>query len=352
MRIKRENRAGYRISMAALAAVVGFSVGAPVALGHEGHDRAVDEMAAAAEAFLVALDDAQRAKASFEWSDKERVNWHFVPLERQGVAIKDMRGDQRALAFGLLGSGLSQRGMVQAATIMSLEQILAEMENNPEKRDPEKYWVAVFGTPGGDSTWGWRIEGHHLSVNFTIVNGAFVAGTPSFFGSNPGVVKEGPRKGTRVLGREEDLGRELVKWLLSTGKKDALFTEDPPNEILTGQESKVEPLEDKGVLASDMSEGQQALLMRIVREFVERNRPELAASDLLKIEQAGTDKLRFAFAGGRELGEAHYYRIQGPTFVLEYANTQNGANHVHASWRNFDGDFGRDLLREHMKAAH
>jgi len=210
----------------------------------------------------------------------------------------------------------------------------------------------VFGTPGEGKTWGWRVEGHHLSVNFTVVKGTFVAGTPSFFGTNPGEVKEGPRKGTRVLGREEDLGRELVKWLMSSGKKEVLFTEKPPNEILTGQESKVEPLEDKGVLATEMTEGQRDLMMKIVREFVERSRPEFSANDLLKIEQAGVGKLRFAYAGGRELGQPHYYRIQGPTFVLEYANTQNNANHVHASWRNFDGDFGRDLLREHFQKSH
>src|SRR5215207_4772074 len=170
------------------------------------------EMAAAATNFLAALNPEQQKKATYEFKHDERYNWHFVPRERKGLPLKEMAGEQRALAHALLSSGLSQRGFVSAVTIMSLEQILKELEKGSgPARDPEMYFFTVFGKPGAKETWGWRVEGHHLALNFTVVNGRAAAGGPSFFGTNPGVVRDGPRKGLRVLGAEEDLGRQLAQ---------------------------------------------------------------------------------------------------------------------------------------------
>jgi hypothetical protein len=317
----------------------------------DGRARAIGEMAGAAQAFLAALDAGQRAEATFAWDDGERENWHFVPIERKGLPVRSMRPDQQALAFALLGSGMSQRGFVQASTIMSLEQILREIENAPDRRDPEKYYVSVFGEPRPGATWGWRFEGHHLAVNFTVVNGERVSGTPSFFGTNPAEVRSGPRAGLRPLGEEEDLGRELARALAASGAA-VVIGGTAPDDVLSGQLPKAEPLAADGVLLGEMAPEQRAVAERLVQTYLGRYRAALAADDLAEIAAAGWDKVRFAWAGGMEVGQPHYYRVQGPTFLLEYANTQNDANHAHATWREFDGDFGRDLLAEHYREAH
>ena len=308
-------------------------------------------MTSAANGFLGALDESQRAQAVFSWDDGERENWHYVPIERKGLPVKEMRPNQRTLAFALLGSAMSQRGFVQATTIMSLEQILRELENAPERRDPEKDDVSVFGEPAEGATWGWRFEGHHLSVNFTVVNGERVSGTPSFMGTNPAEVRDGPRKGIRPLGLEEDLGRELATELDVSGAP-VVFADVAPEEILSRELTVAEPLENAGVGFGEMADAHRAKAEQLVRTYLERNRAALAASDLAGIAAAGWDNVKFAWAGGLELGEPHYYRVPRPTFLLEYANTQNDANHAHAAWRQFNGDFGRDLLGEHYREAH
>jgi hypothetical protein len=310
---------------------------------------ASDEMAEAANKFLASLDAAQKAKAAFDWKDDERLNWHYIPKERKGLTIKEMTPPQRKLAHALLAAGLSQHGYSTATNIMSLEPILAELEGPSRKfpRDPDLYHFFVFGKPEAKGTWGWRVEGHHVSANFTVVKGEFVAGTPSFFGANPAEVRQGPRKGLRVLAGEEDLGRRLVKSLTDDQRKAAVIETTAPKEILTEAKRRVQPLETAGVAAAKLNAEQRGLLMTLVKHYVERVRPDLAASDLKKIEQAGVEKIHFAWAGGLEKGEGHYYRVQGPTFLMEYDNTQNNNNHIHAVWRDFDGDFGEDLLRKH-----
>jgi hypothetical protein len=253
----------------------------------------------------------------------------------------------------LLASGLSQRGQSKALTIMSLEQVLQDLEGPDRRfpRDPELYFVSIFGTPGPKATWGWRVEGHHLALNFTIVNGAFVSGTPSFMGSNPAEIRSGPRLGLRALAAEEDLGRELIQSLNATQRKTAIFAEKAPADIITGAVRKASPLDQVGLAANDLSADQLVVLKRVIEEYVRRNRPELANADLVKIQDAGYNKVYFAWAGGLEKGDPHYYRVQGPTFLLEYDSTQNEANHVHAVWRDFNGDFGEDLLRKHYDAT-
>ena len=321
------------------------------------HDTA-QEMADGARAFLNSLPAESKAKAVFPFDGDERLNWHFIPKERLGLSIKEMTQEQRLLAYALLGTGLSSRGYVKATTIMSLEEVLYNIEGaGPAKRDatrvrrdPERYFVSIFGEPAPKGLWGWRVEGHHLSLNFTIKDGQLVRVTPAFFGSNPGTVLEGPRAGVRVLGAEEDLGRELVKLLDDAQWKKALVSETAYKDILTEAKREVSPLTPEGLSEAEMTEPQKAVLAKVIREHVLRTRPELAEETLKEIKESGP--VFFAWAGGKEKGQPHYYRVQGKTFLLEYDNTQNNANHVHVAWRDFDGDFGRDLLKEHLKAAH
>ncbi len=308
-------------------------------------------MTTAAQTFLASLDTAQKTKATYPLDDAERLNWHFIPKERNGLTLKEMNPAQRHLAYSLLGTGLSDDGFTKATTIMSLEQILRELENAPEKRDPEKYHFTIFGEPKAGGVWGWRCEGHHCSVNFTLVDGQ-ISGTPIFFGTNPGVVKEGPRQGLRVLGHEESLGRALAKSLTPEQFKTALLPGDAPKEVLSEALKKVDPIAPSGIAAKDLTDAQKKALREVISAYVDRLEGAVADVQWKEIDTAGFDNLRFTWIGGTEVGQPHYYRVQGPTFLVEYDNTQNGANHPHAVWREFNGDFGADLLKAHMEKAH
>ena len=336
-------------SICALAAVLA-SLTAPL----PAHD-ASTEMAQAAKNFLAALTPDQRTKAVFEFPDTERTNWHYIPRVRKGLPMKEMASEQRLLAQALVATGLSHRGYSKAVSIMSLETILAEIEKGqPGKpvRDPEMYFVSIFGTPGGSAPWAWRLEGHHLALNYTVPGGdAVPAMTPSFFGTNPGEVRSGPREGTRILGQEEDLARELVKSLTEEQRKTAVILAEAPKEIFNDPK-RVDPTKPEGVPRAQMTPAQQALLTKLIREYLFRCRPDVAAEDWAKIEKAGLDAIHFAWAGSVEPRQPHYYRVQGGNFVLEYDNTQNDANHVHSIWRDFNHDFGGDLLGKHVAGAH
>lgn len=335
-------------SFCSLAAVtLGAAFLAPIPVSA---DSATSEMAGAANALLAALDAPRRAQAVFELKDVERYNWNIIPRERKGLCWKEMTSAQRHLATSLLASGLSQRGFVKATTIMSLEQILLELEQGKgPKRDPEVYFWSIFGTPAETGTWGWRVEGHHVSLNFTIVDGKFASSTPSMFGTNPAEVREGPRKGLRVMGNEEDLGRQLIRSLDAAQRGEAIFAEKAPAEVTTLGLRNATPTQPAGIPAAKLNGPQKKLLRQVIEEFVRRARPEIADADLAEMDAAGFDKIAFAWAGSDQPGQGHYYRIQGPTFLLEYDNTQNNANHVHAVWREFKGDFGEDLLARHYQ---
>jgi hypothetical protein len=312
------------------------------------------EFAKAANAFLAGLSPEQMAKASFGFDDAERLNWHFIPRARKGLPVKEMNEEQRKRAHALLASGLSESGYKKATTIMSLESILREMEgpNGKMVRDPELYYVSIFGTPAEGGTWGWRFEGHHLSLNFTVVQGKYVTGGPAFLGTNPGEVRSGDRKGLRVLGPDEELGRELVKALDPDQKKAAILPGDALKEILFVPDKKPGLLDPPGIAWGKLTAAQQGLLWKLVEEYAHRLRGDLAARDLGAVEKAGKDKLVFAWMGGLERGEGHYYRIQGPGFTIEYDNTQNNANHVHSVWHDHADNFAANLLKEHYKKDH
>ncbi len=310
---------------------------------------AAEDMVAAANTFLAALDPDQKAKASFTMEDTERLNWRFVPIERKGITLEEMRPEQDHLAMALLGSIMSSDGIRKSATIMSLERILWELENHAAKRNPENYHILIFGQPTMDGQWGWRFEGHHFSCNVTLSGGRLVSMTPSFMGANPGIVLDGPRKGLQLLGEEENAGRALAKTLTDEQKKDALLAGDPPADVLTAEKQRVEPLAPAGLSSAKLTEAQRGLLWKVIGTYIGRFRPELADTVAVRLRSTGQDSLTFAWSGGMEPGNAHYYRVQSPDFLFEYDNTQNNANHPHAVWRDFEGDFGIDILKQHLK---
>jgi hypothetical protein len=317
--------------------------------------KAVSEMTRAARNFLASLDAEQKAATVFKMDDAERQNWHFVPFDRKGVTLQALHPEQDHLAYALLNTALSNDGFAKTATIMSQEKILFDMEKGgtgTPVRNPEKYYLAIFGEPSETGAWGWRWEGHHTSCNVTIAGGRVVSMTPSFMGTNPGEVKEGPRKGLRVLGQEEDLARQLAKSLTDEQKKEGILPGDAPKEVITGQERKVSAINPGGLASSKLDDTQRQLLWKIIEEYVGRFRPDLAIPVADKLSTVGWDKLTFAWAGGLERGQPNYYRVQTPEFVFEYDNTQNGANHAHAVWRDFANDFGEDLLKKHYEAEH
>jgi hypothetical protein len=287
----------------------------------------------------------------FEFADAERLNWHFVPRERRGLPLKEMNETQRAAARRLLQAGLSQRGYLKASTIMELELVLRELGGNPVMRDPELYFFSIFGTPTANAAWGWRTEGHHLSLNFTVAGDSLVATAPSFFGANPAHVRTGSRQGLRALAAEEDLARALIRALDEEQRALAIIATEAPRDIITGNAGQVDPLSPAGIPITRLSPQQSALLVQLLDEYLSRMAPDIAAQRRARLEKTDFSRVTFAWAGSLEVDRPHYYRVQGPTFLIEYDNTQNEANHIHSVWRDFDGDFGRDLLREHYRSG-
>ena len=324
-----------------------------IGANHASLDQAIDEMATAAERLLDSLNKGQRDKAVYEVTSDERQNWHFLPDSgiqpdglRYGLPIKDMTEEQRILTYALVSTGMSHKGHLTAMTIISLEKILRDLEGS-QIRDPELYYLTVFGKPGDAKAWGWRFEGHHLSINVSIVDGKLVAVTPSFFGSNPANVLQGPRQGLRTLADEELLARKLVKSLSDEQRTVAVINDVAPKDILTREARKVS--EEKfsppqGITGKQLNDSQRKLLLALVQVYAQRFRPEFVAQIAARSDLFDTGAMHFAWAGGLQESEGHYYRIQTPHFLIEYDNTQNSANHVHAVWRDFDGDFGADLL--------
>jgi hypothetical protein len=318
---------------------------------HEHHQEALaQEMSQLAQGFLASLNEEDRATAAFPLTSEERENFHYVPLVRKGMVFKSMKASQRAAALQLLHSALSSSGSYKVVHIMELEKVLYELENHDPKRDSELYYVAIFGEPG-KNPWGWRFEGHHVSVNQTITDEG-ISGSPLFFGANPGHVTTGEHAGLRVLAEEEDKGRAFVESLTSAQRQKAVINTTAIREILTSQNSEVSPLDNDGIAYGELTSDQQTQLRRLLQYYLDRHEQPIAKAALDRIESHGIENLVFAWAGSIDLGEKHYYRIQGPSFVIEYANVQNNANHHHTVFRDFTHDFGRDVLREHYRDSH
>ncbi|MCU1336826.1 MAG: hypothetical protein JWO19_2407 [Bryobacterales bacterium] len=310
-------------------------------------------MSDAAHAYLNSLTPQLRAKTMIPFTDDERLNWHFIPLEnRKGVALREMTPPQKHLAEALLSSALSNQGVIKAHTIMSLEQVLKDIEQGKaQERDPEKYFVSIFGEPSEKGTWGFRFEGHHVAMNFTIVNGR-IASSPNFFGANPAEVKDGPRAGLRALKREEDIARELVQSLSTEQRKIGIVSTTAPREIITDDSRKAALAgQPNGISYSQLNAKQKEILEALVAEYA-TNFPPVIADFRMDQFRKNQSSLYFAWLGGVNKGDPHYYRVQTAAFLIEYDSTQNGNNHIHSVWRDFNGDFGLDLLAQHYAADH
>ena len=318
------------------------------------HFETTAAMAEAAKSYLAALNPQQKAKAVIPFSSEERTNWHYVPLDnRKGVPLREMAPEQKQLAEALLSAGYSRQGIIKAHTIRSLEQVLKEQEKGtgPE-RDPEKYFVSIYGQPSEKGTWGYRFEGHHISVNFTVVDGKVVSASPNFFGANPAEVKQGPRAGLRALKREEDLARELIQSMTPAQREIAIVDKKAAPEILTTNSRKAALSgQPNGLPFAQMTAQQKEILTALVTEYT-ANFPEAVAGERLAKFRKSNTSLYFAWMGGINRGDAHYYRIQTSAFLIEYDNTQDNANHIHSVWRDYNGDFGLDVLAQHLQTSH
>jgi hypothetical protein len=308
-------------------------------------------MATAAEAYIGTLGSAERDRGTWELGVEQRFDWHFVPRDRYGVRLKDMNSEQRTAAHGLLQSILSSQGYLKATGVMQLEGILGQIEGRPDRRDPEDYYFNIFGAPSAGGAWAWRFEGHHISMNFASAGGESPSVTPAFMGSNPHVVGEGPNAGRRLLGAEEDLARELLALLTGAQLRTVIIQAEAPGDIVTGNARTVELDRFEGLPASEMNDAQRHALMHVIEEYLNNADTEVADAEMQRIHDAGLENLHFAWAGSTKLGEGHYYRIHGPTVLIEYDNVQGGGNHVHSVWRDPQNDFGDDLLRRHYEEA-
>lgn len=311
----------------------------------------VDQMTRAARAFLATLDEAGLSQARLPFDSDKRFEWFYTPVPRHGLTLKAMTPAQQKAAVELLRTGLSEKGYSKTQTIIALEPVLAEVEKNPLRRDPTLYYFSIFGEPTPDGAWGWRFEGHHISLHWTFVAGRSLASTPQFLGANPAEVRSGPKTGVRALAAEEDLGRSLLKSLTEQQRREAVIAEKAPNDIATTNTRQAGIAENRGLPWGKLTEAQRGMLLTLLEEYAGVQRPAVAAERLRKVREAGIEKVVFAWMGGPERGQGHYYRVQGPTFVVEYDNTQNENNHIHSVWRDFNGDFGLDLLAQHYKTA-
>lgn len=311
------------------------------------------DMTVAAQEFLASLSDQQRTTAVVPYDSAQRVQWHFIPMPtRKGLQIKEMDAPQRKKALALMQAGLSQVGYDKATTIMSLEAILRELEKERRSgpiRDPERYYFTIFGTPAATGQWGFSVEGHHLSLNFAVSDGKLSSHTPAFFGANPTTVHHhvhgGPEVGHRTLAQEEDLAFKLLGSLSAQQRKLAVIAGKAPADIRAAGQPQPPETAAEGLAAAMLADDQSAVLWALIETYARNMAPEIADARLDEIKQAGLDKVHFAWAGADRPGIGHYYRVQGPTFLIELVNTQpdsagNPASHIHSVWRDLRGDFG------------
>lgn len=307
---------------------------------------------AAALRLIEATPASERANLVHPFTEASRSDWHYTPRRREGLAWKQMSAGQRAATTALLQTALNERGHDKVRALMALEITLRELESFGPTRDPENYALALYGTPG-EGGWGWRIEGHHLSLHFSLEADRYVATLPQFFGANPAVVPRdvagGPRAGFRLLGSEEDGARQWLASLSEAQRQVAIVDKRPYGDILSRNAARAKPLEDVGLAFAQMDAAQQALLLRLVATFADHLQPELAQARLARVRAVPLNTIRMAWAGATVPREPHYFRIQGASFLIEFDNS--GGNHIHSVWRDFDGDFGRDVLREHYRRA-
>lgn len=315
--------------------------------------RARDPMAEAALAFLESIGAGRHDDVVFPFDGEERSDWHFVPRSRIGIALKDLNGEQRELVFALLQTALSEQGMRKVEGVIQLEGILGEISGNSWFRDPDNYSLAIFGDASDVKPWAWRFEGHHLSLSFTVDPGVGFSVTPAFFGTNPAEV-HGSHKhtGLRVLKREHDLAFQLIGGLNAAQHDTAILQPRSFGDILTGPGREDSLRQPQGLALSAMDSAQRGQIFDLVEAYIRNMRPTIAEQQMRDLRAAGLENLHFAWAGATTPDSPHYYRLHGPTVIIEYDNTQGGGNHVHSVWHDPRYGLGRDLLRRHHEHDH
>lgn len=315
---------------------------------------AADGMLAAWQAFSSGLGDDARQAAAFPFDGEERLTWNYTPVDRTGLRIGDLDPTQTDALHAFLRTGFGDDGLAQAFDIVKLEELLYETSGGRAMRDPGNYYLGNFGEPSLEGPWGWRFEGHHLSVSFTVAGGRVVSSTPAFFGGNPAVVPDDApvHAGLAPFATEQQAAFDFVAGFDPAELQRIVVAGEAPDDILTSNERRAARGAPEGMAYGDMSEEQQSGLLDLMGRFLDRMSPDLAAYQRAKVQAAGLDQIHFAWAGGTEPGSRHYFRIQGPTFVIEWDNTQGDGNHVHSVYRDFDDDFGHDPLGRHLAAGH
>ncbi|HEX4852258.1 MAG TPA: DUF3500 domain-containing protein [Puia sp.] len=316
------------------------------------------DISEAAGKFINMLDAKQKNSVLFPFETEERYGFHYFPIDdRKGIPWDQLNNDQQSAALNLMRTCLSDSAVKKVREIMQLEILLKALEqrsSNDHFRDPGKYYYTIFGLPGPKTIWGWRFEGHHVSFHFSVQDKKLVAGTPGFLGANPAVVQEGPDKGKEILKEERVMGFELLHSLSKAQLDKTIFSGSPPHDIVTSISRKASIDHPVGLKFSDMNKEQQQQLLHLISLYVHRFTKLFADNMLKEIQESGLDNLRFAWAGRTEPGPGnpHYYRIQGPTFIIEYDNTQNNGNHLHTVVRDLNHDFGGDILLSHYQSDH
>ena len=323
--------------------------------GHP-HTHATKDMEGAASKFLTSLSSDQKAKAAFTYTEGERVFWYYPPLNRRGLPLRDMDQGQRSLAYSVMESTLSEEAYNQAKLIIDHELVLGPLEaeegNVGWDRNPELYYWSIFGEPGGDGPWAWRVEGHHISIHFSVWANQVIATTPFFFGSNPAEVKKGPKQGLRILDRREDLAFDLMDSMDSSQRPKVIVHEKAPWDIYTYNATRASLPEGEGLAASKMNGTQREVFMALISEYVNQVRGDVSKQKMDAIEETGIDDFYFSWHGGTKRTDKHYYRIHAGNFIVEFDNQQNDANHVHSVLRDVENDFAFDVMREHRLMFH
>ncbi|HAV14440.1 MAG TPA: hypothetical protein DCX06_13260, partial [Opitutae bacterium] len=319
---------------------------------HAHESDLIEPMAAAVTAYLDSLDGAQLKQTRVPFTSQQRSDWHYVPKQRKGLPWAAMTPEQKHLSKQVFVIVFSESGHDKAKGVIGAEHVLWERSGRSKYRNPENYFITVFGEPSTTKSWGVAIEGHHLSINLTVVDGHEVFVTPSFMGSNPDRYTHNESMQKRPLAAEADQALKLIAMLNTEQLSKAKISEDPIREIITRGDRKVAAFAPSGLLAAEMTREQVDQLRVLILEYVARYKTLIADDDMGKIDAAGFEKITFTWAGSKEQSKPMYYRVQGPTFLLEYANVQNEGNHSHSVWRDFENDFGYDALKRHIEESH
>ena len=329
---------------------LGVSCNSAMVIADDGSDKPGLSMAVAAQKLIDVLPADQKQKLLYKYDDPERVNWHFIPKDRNGIVLWDLNGEPKKVAEDLVKVGLSAAGHAKVLQVRSLEEVLYLFEAGEEdyrrnRRHTHKYHITIFGVPGPTGLWGWRFEGHHLSLNFSIQDGVVVSSTPEMFGANPALIDAGPGRQLRILSGREDIARQILKACNDEQKKKMWISETAPDDIRGAGAPQAVVEAAVGLRYGDMSPDQQKMLRDLLGEYLSAMPAQVVRDRMKAMEKSGMDDVRMAWWGESEVNKRHHYVIQGASFIVEYNNTQNEANHVHAMWRNVGGDFNLPVAK-------